>query len=303
MDGRRPLPPLNALRAFEAAARHGSFKHAADELGVTQGAVSRQVRLLEDWLGPPALFLRLGQGVELTATGEALLGETAAALDRLSAAAARHLVQGGKPAVEILRVNAFATFSLRWLLPRLAQFRARYPDVEVRLSTSNDDLESLRDSYDVIIRGGPDTFYLYESRLFLVERRLPICSPALLARSPIGSVDDLGRHVLLHTLKLPRIWSEWFAAAEHPPVEPAATLTFDHFYLSIQAALDGLGVAMGPGVLVADELRDGRLVAPFGDISLPTKNYYAYVPEKRAGDAVVQGFCAWLREVGLGAGN
>ena len=298
MEERRSLPPLNALRAFEAAARHGSFKHAAEELGVTQGAVSRQVRLLEDWLGPPALFLRLGQGVELTAAGAALLGEAAAALDRLSAAAGQHLVQGGKQPVEILRVNAFSTFSLRWLLPRLGKFRELYPDVEVRLSTSNDDLESLREPYDVIIRGGPDTFYGYESRLFLVERRLPVCSPALLARLPIRSVEDLGGHVLLHTSKLPRIWSEWFAMAGSPPVEPASTLMFDHFYLSIQAALDGLGVAMGPGVLVADELREGRLVAPFGDISLPTKNYYTYVPERRAGDAVVQAFCGWLEGSG-----
>jgi hypothetical protein len=119
VDKRRSLPPLNALRAFEAAARHSSFKHAADELGVTHGAISRHVRLLEDWLGPPALFLRLNRRVELTATGAALLAETATALDRLSAATARHLGQSGKPSPEILRVNAFSTFSLRWLLPRL----------------------------------------------------------------------------------------------------------------------------------------------------------------------------------------
>jgi LysR family glycine cleavage system transcriptional activator len=298
MQQRRSLPPLNALRAFEAAARHGSFKHAADELGVTHGAVSRHVRLLEDWLGPPALFLRLNRRVELTATGVALLSETAAALDRLSAAAARHLVQGGKPSPQIVRVNAFSTFSLRWLLPRLRQFRDRYPDVEVRLSTSDDPLDSLREPYDVIIRGGPDTFHGYASRLFLVERRSPVCSPALLDRSPIASVQDLRRHTLLHTAKLPRIWSEWFAAAGSPHVEPASTLTFDHFYLSIQAALDGLGVAMGPSALVGEDLEHGRLVAPFAAISLPTKNYHAYVPENRVSHPVIEAFCRWLEEAG-----
>jgi LysR family glycine cleavage system transcriptional activator len=256
------------------------------------------VRLLEDWLGPPALFLRLNRRVELTATGAALLSETATALDRLSAATARHLVQGGKPSLEILRVNAFSTFSLRWLLPRLGQFRDHHPDVEVRLSTSNDPLDALREPYDVIIRGGPDTFYGYTSRLFLVERRLPVCSPELFDRLPIISVQDLSRHTLLHTSKLPRIWHEWFAATGSPYVEPALTLIFDHFYLSIQAAIDGLGVAMGPSALVREDLENGRLIAPFKDISLPTKNYHAYVPETRAGDAVIRAFCRWLEEAG-----
>ncbi len=299
MDKRRSLPPLNALRAFEAAARHGSFKHAADELGVTHGAISRHVRLLEDWLGPPALFLRLNRRVELTATGATLLAETAAALDRLAAATRRHLARSGERSSALLRVNAFSTFSLRWLLPRLAQFRDRCPDVEVRLATSDEPLDALREPYDVIIRGGPDTFYGYTSRLFLVERRLPVCSPALLARSPIVSVRDLGRHTLLHTAKLPRIWPEWFAVAGSPYVEPASSLIFDHFYLSIQAAIDGLGVAMGPSALVAEELETGRLIAPFNGISLPTKNYHAYVPENRAGDPAIDAFCRWLEEAGL----
>ena len=299
LDRRRSLPPLNALRAFEAAARHGSFKHAAEELGVTHGAISRHVRLLEDWLGPPALFLRHNRRVELTPTGAALLSETAAALDRLAAATATHLVQGGRTPAKILRVNAFSTFTLRWLLPRLGAFREQHPDVEVRLFTSNDELDSLRDPYDVIIRGGPDTFYGYTSNLFLVERRLPVCSPALLQRLPLSSVADLGRHTLLHTAKLPRIWSEWFAAAGHENLEPESTLTFDHFYLSIQAAIDGLGVAMGPEILVANELASGLLVAPF-TASLPTKNYYTYVPESRAGDPVIAAFCKWLQENGLG---
>ena len=298
MQHGRALPPLNALRAFEAAARHGSFKYAASELGVTHGAVSRHVRLLEDWLGPPALFLRLNRRVELTPRGAALLLETTAALDRLSAATTRRGAQGGKPQSHILRVNAFSTFSLRWLLPRLGGFRDSHPGVEVRLSTSNDALDALREPYDVVIRGGPDTFYGYTSRLFLVERRLPVCSAALFARSPIRSIQDLSNHTLLHTSKLPRVWSEWFAVAGTPGVEPASTLTFDHFYLSIQAALDGLGVAMGPSVLVADDLANGRLVAPFGDISLPTKNYHAYVPENLANDPVVQSFCRWLEQAG-----
>ncbi len=295
--GGRSLPPLNAVRAFEAAARHGSFKDAADELGVTHGAVSRHVRLLEDWLGPPALFLRLNRRVVLTATGAALLAETGPALDRLSAAARRHRTRDGAAAPAVLRVNALATFSLRWLLPRLGRFRADHPEIEVRLSTSNEPVDALRDPHDVIIRGGPDTFYGYTSRLFLTERRLPVCSPATLARSPLREVADLAGHTLLRTSTLPRVWSDWFALAGHPEVA-AASLTLDHFYLTIQAALDGLGVAMGPSALVADDLGAGRLVAPFA-VSLPTRNYHAYLPDGRAGDPAVDAFCGWLRDVGL----
>ncbi len=179
----------------------------------------------------------------------------------------------------MLRVNALATFSLRWLLPRLEQFRADHPGIEVRLSTSNDPVDALRDPYDVVIRGGPDTFYGFGSRLFLTERRLPVCSPALLARLPLREVADLRHHTLLHTSALPRVWSDWFALAGSPDIEPAASLTLDHFYLTIQAALDGLGVAMGPTALVAGDLQAGRLIAPFAGISLPTRNYHVYFPE------------------------
>src|ERR1700744_5952195 len=145
---RRRLPPLNALRAFEAAARLGSFKEAAAELGVTQGASSRHIQLLEDWLGPPALFRRLSRRVELTPTGAALLAESGPALDSLANAADKHPAPDGKAPPALLRVNALATFTLRWLLPRLAQFREMHPEFEVRLSTSNEPVDALNESYD-----------------------------------------------------------------------------------------------------------------------------------------------------------
>ena len=297
-NARRTLPPLNALRAFEAAARLASFKDAAEELGVTHGAVSRHVGLLEDRLGPPALFRRLNRRVVLTPAGAALLAEAGPALDRLASAAARPQARDGAAPPAVLRVNALATFSLRWLLPRLGRFRERHPGIEVRLSTSNDPLDSLRDDCDVIIRGGPDTFYGFTSRLFLTERRLPVCSPALLARLPLAQVADLRRHTLLHVSTLPRAWPDWLAAAGERDVEPAASLTLDHFFLTIQAALDGLGIAMGPTVLVADDLAAGRLVAPFPGPGLPTRNYHAYVPDPQAGDPATAAFCGWLEEAG-----
>ncbi len=149
----------------------------------------------------------------LTPTGVALLAETGPALDRMSTAAERHRARGGKAPPAVLRVNALATFSLRWLLPRLAQFRDRHPEIEVRLSTSNAPVDTLSEVYDVIIRGGPDTFYGFTCHPFLIERRLPVCSLALLQRVPLSEAADLRSHTLIHASTLPRVWPDWLVAA------------------------------------------------------------------------------------------
>jgi LysR family glycine cleavage system transcriptional activator len=198
----------------------------------------------------------------------------------------------------VLRVNALATFSLRWLLPRLGQFRERHPEIEVRLSTSNQPVDALSEPYDVIIRGGPDTFYGFTCHPFLTERRLPVCSPALLERLPLDEVGDLRSHTFIHASTLPRVWPDWLAAAGAPDLQPAASFTLDHFYLTLQAALDGLGVAMGPTALVADDLTAGRLITPFPRVTLPTRDYHAYLPDARAGDLSAMSFCRWLEEIG-----
>ena len=297
----RPLPPLNAVRAFEAAARHGSFKDAAAELGVTHGAISRQIRLLEDWLGPPPLFRRLNRRVVLTPPGVALLAECGPALDRMAAAVRLHKGRSGSAPARVLRVNALATFSLRWLLPRLTLFRDGHPDIEVRLSTSNDPLDALAEPFDVVIRGGPDTFHGFVSRPLLSERRLPVCSPALLRRLPLDELADLERHTLLHVTSMPRLWRDWFRAAGVSEATEADSLTLDHFYLAIQAAIDGLGVAMGPTALVADDLAAGRLVTPFPAISLPARGYFAYLPRTSVIDPASAVFCDWLENVGAGS--
>ncbi|MCW0232115.1 MAG: LysR substrate-binding domain-containing protein [Ferrovibrio sp.] len=286
------MPPLNAIRAFEAAARRSSFKDAAAELGVTHGAVSRQIRLLEEWLGPPALFRRLSHGVALTAEGQALFAEIHPALERIAGAAALH---GRKASgTVVLRVNALATFSLRWLVPKLGLLREAHPDIEIELTTGNEPVDGLADDYDLIIRGGPDAFHGFEARLLLPERRLPACSPTLLRRQPLDEVGDLARHTLLHVASMPRLWRDWLAQAGHGSLEPAATLTLDHFYLSIQAAVDGLGVAMAPSTLIEDDLRAGRLMTPFPHISLPSRSYFAYTPLGSPLRAESERVCAWI---------
>jgi LysR family glycine cleavage system transcriptional activator len=292
---KRILPPLNALRAFEAAGRLGSFKEAAAELHVTHGAVSQHVRLLEEWLGA-SLFERHNRRVALTPAAKAYLEEIGPLFEQLSQATARY----GFPETvsRTLSVNAPATFTLRWLVPRLAQFRAENPDVNVKVETSNESVESLKDNYDIIIRGGPDTFYGYSMRLFLSEERLPVCSPALLQRLPLRMPEDMRQHTLLHTSSLPRLWPDWLTRAEIPALRPAATLTFDHFYLTLQAAIDGIGIAMGPSALVSDDLAAGRLVAPFAGPRLPSRSYCTYVPDGKSANDLVVLFRSWLEREG-----
>ncbi|MFM0392015.1 transcriptional regulator GcvA [Paraburkholderia phytofirmans] len=288
---KRTLPPLNALRAFEAAGRLGSFKEAAAELHVTHGAVSQHVRALEEWLGA-SLFERHNRRVALTSAAKAYLAEIGPLFEELSQATARY----GFPETHsrTLSVNAPATFTLRWLVPRLATFRAAHPDVDVNVQTSNESLESLKETYDVIVRGGPDTFYGYAMRPFLSEERIPVCSPALLQRLPLRTPDDMRQHTLLHTSSLPRVWPDWLASAKIPALRPAAALTFDHFFLTLQAAIDGIGIAMGPTALVADDLAAGRLVAPFAGPRLPSRSYCTYVPDGKSADELVVLFRAWL---------
>lgn len=286
----RKLPPLNSLRAFEAAARLGSFTLAADELCVTHGAISRHVQQLEAWLGR-ALFERHNRRVELTEAGRTYLAEVGASFDRIALATAQQLERGQQ---QVLRVSAPATFSLRWLVPRLSSFQVAHPHIEVRLSTSNEPIEKLRDVVDLIIRGGPQAIDGYVADEFLSEVRLPVCAPRLLEGRKLRKPADLAHFTLLHAATYPGMWPEWLAAAGEPHLMPRQSLTLEHFYLTLQGALDGLGVAMGPIALVADDIAEGRLVQPFKSPVMPPWRYFTYVATARAEDGAIRAFKDWL---------
>jgi LysR family glycine cleavage system transcriptional activator len=292
---KRSLPPLNALRAFEAVGRRGSFKDAAAELHVTPGAVSQQVRALEAWLGS-ALFERHNRHVKPTLAAQAYLREIGPLFAQLARATAGF--DSPESISRTLSVNAPATFTLRWLVPRLAGFRAAHPGVDLSIETSNAPLDSLKEDHDLVIRGGPDTFYGYSMQPFLTEQRLPVCSPELLRHTPLRTPRDLRRHTLLHTSSLPRLWPDWLASARVPALRPVAALTFDHFYLTLQAAVDGIGIAMGPTALIAGDLASGRLVAPLAGPRLPSRSYCTYVPDAKSDEERVLLFRAWLRREG-----
>jgi LysR family glycine cleavage system transcriptional activator len=293
----RKLPPLNALRAFEAAARLGSISLAADELCVTHGAISRHVQQLETWLGRP-LFERYNRRIELTAAGHGYLAEISASFDRIAQATAKQLQRGRH---QVLRLSAPATFSLRWLVPRLSSFQLSHPDIEVRLSTSNEPIEKLRDDIDLIIRGGPQEIGGYVAEEFLSEVRLPVCAPKLLAGKVLQEPRDLVHFTLLHAATYPGMWPDWLAKAGQADLAPLKSLTLEHFYLTLQGALDGLGIAMGPTALVADDIAEGRLVFPFSGPSLAPWRYFSYVADSRADDSAVIAFRAWLKTTGAAA--
>jgi LysR family glycine cleavage system transcriptional activator len=290
---RARLPPLNAIKAFEAAARHGSFTGAADELGVTHGAVSRQVRLLEEWLGR-RLFVRTSRNAVSTRAGTDLLAEVAPALDRLAAAAAR---LRDRPGRGVLRISALPTFAMRWLIPRLSEFQRDHPHVELRIVTASTAAEQFQMDVDAVITG-PAEQPGWSGRRFLGEARLPLLSPELMQRVPLGGIPDLANHTLLHAATLLDAWPRWLAEVGQPDLKPARAQVYEHFYFAIQAALQGLGVMMGPVALVAEELREGRLIAPISEPALRTRGYHVY---SRIADGDPPEFAAlqrWLLSAG-----
>ncbi len=296
---RRHLPPLSALRAFEAAARRGSFTAGAEELLVTHGAISRQIASLEAWLGL-ALFDRVGRRVRLTASGRDYLEAMSRAFDGM-AEATRRLTEVG--AVKSLTINALPTFSMRWLLPLLARFQQRHPDVALRLVTSDRPLDEVGEPFDVAIRRGPDTWPGCMAAPFLAEWEVPVMSPALAARQPIARAADLAGHTLLHADTRPGAWRRWLTAAGQGGLVVAGQQRFDHFYLTLQAAADGLGVALGPLPILADELASGRLVAPLDGPQLEARGYWRVIPQARAADPAVQALSDWLDAEGQAAGD
>ena len=291
---REKLPPLNALRNFEAVARHGSFAAAADDLHVTHWAVGKQIRLLEDWFGVP-LFERRARGVVLTDDGAALLNDVNSAFERLATAAARLRHDGVAHRVSgIVRVNVMASFALCWLLPRLANFQARYPDIEVRLSTTSRKLRYIGDAFDIGVRSGHEQGTGLVSRTLMADVRLPACSPALLRQHPIQNVADLRHHTLLHSTSTRTAWSHWLREAGAPHLRAARHVEFDHAYLQLGAAVEGLGVTLASLPMIGRDLAAGRLVCPLGAPGWRAADYTLAINAGRAGDDAVQAFEQWI---------
>lgn len=292
----RKLPPLNAVRAFEAAGRHQSFTKAAVELHVTHGAVSRQVALLEAWLGQP-LFSRARSQVALTAAGRRYLSDMTPALDRIAVASAQLQQAHARGAQSALRVSAPPTFTMRWLIPRMSAFQREHADVEIKLTTSLAPVDFRQHGYDLAIRGATEPLARCRSLPFMTETIVPVCHVDLLERG-LQKPADLARHTLIDYDTAPYTWAEWLVAASVPRVEPAGRQNFEEMYFALQAAAEGLGVVLVPLFLVADDIIGGRLCAPFGLRAAKLRRYYANAAAGAGPASLVDAFCEWLLREG-----
>jgi LysR family transcriptional regulator, glycine cleavage system transcriptional activator len=290
----RKLPPLNAVRTFEAAARHVSFTKAADELNVTHGAVSRQVALLEEWFGVK-LFRRAPSQLGLTEAGQTYYREVTAILDRL-ALASMDMKDQATPAV--LRVNAPPTFTMRWLIGRIAAFQRKRPDVELRLTTSLGLVNSSDLSSDVAIRGEQPAMAGWRSMHFMTELIAPVCHVDLLERGALTTPADLTRFTLLTYLTEPYDWRQWLLSAGGEMSSGQSTLRFEQMYFALQATQDRLGIGLFPLFLVIDDLVSRRLCVPFGPLGLRKRAYSALFRDEMKDLAVINEFCGWLSDAG-----
>lgn len=287
------LPPLNPLRAFEAAGRLQSIRRAAEELSVTPGAVSRQVQSLETYLGI-RLFRREPREIVLTEEGERYLLAIGKHLEGIREATQ---ILTGRKTVDLINVRAYTTFSMKWLIPRLGSFHASNTTTEVRLTTSNENVDFDRENVDGAIRLGDGSWPGLEADRLLPNELVPLCSPAFRRAHPLKTVQDLAGLPLLHSFVRADDWRYWLEAAGARGIDPYAGNKFASSTLAYQAALEGLGIMMAQKVLFLDDLRSRRLVQPLrftlnrGDFTY----YFVYSPNRLRNPAFRR-FRTWLLE-------
>jgi DNA-binding transcriptional LysR family regulator len=287
------------LRAFETAARHLSFTHAADELCVTQGAISRSVKALEDYLGEP-LFKRTGHGLALTERSEILALKLSDGFLRLGEAADEFR---GLQAPPILTVRTYTSFLIGFLIPNLPDFQLKHPDIRVRLISANDSTEFVREIADVRIRYGRGHWKNTESTLLFHESLRPLCSPSLLdpANRPYP-IEELRRHVLLHPEMRQADWPNWLSVAGIADLGPRDNVVFDELSIAYQAAMAGAGMVMAQRGYFEREVANGSLFEPFDPVLQRDLGYYLTAPTNRSDAPPVRVFKRWLLETLAKAG-
>jgi LysR family glycine cleavage system transcriptional activator len=281
---------LSALRAFEAAARNGSIPRAAEELLVTPGAVARQIRTLEDYFGA-SLFERNNRDMRLTGASGTYAAALTEVFDQLERATRRMV---GSQRLDKLHVYSSITFTLRWLVPHLPSFHMRYPHLELQLTAAVPSAIDLADgAIDVAIQSIPPHPEMISHRLIDVEF-VPVCSPKFLAEhGPLETVADLGRVTLLSSTARSKDWENWLAAAGSPGLEPVHVIDFENSSLAYQAALEGIGVAIGRRFLLAEDLAAGRLLTPLDFVFRDGSAFHIVYSPKAASNPQVIQFRDW----------
>ncbi|GAB3119679.1 transcriptional regulator GcvA [Novispirillum itersonii] len=288
---RRILPSLTALQCFEAAARHSSITRAAEELNMTQSAVSRQIRNLEDFL-QRKLFRRVKQRIVLTPVGEVYAGEIRAVLDRAETATVQVMAYHNRGG--LLTVACLPTFGSRWLVPRLSRFTEKHPDIQLNLITQIRPFDFSEESADIAIHFGAESWPGAQSHRLMGEDIAPVCAPRLLeGRGPL-TPDRIREFTLLQHSTRPRAWQEWCAAEGVTGLDAFVGPRFEHFHLVAQAAVAGLGMAILPLFLIQDELASGALVRPFAQAIRSSHSYYVVYPDHKADLPGVRAFRDWI---------
>jgi LysR family transcriptional regulator, regulator of gene expression of beta-lactamase len=281
----RPHLPLNALRAFEAAARHLSFTRAAIELCVTQAAVSHQVKLLEERIGV-TLFRRLPRGLMITEEGQALLPTLQESFDRMAEMLERF--EGGHMR-EVLTLGAVGTFAVGWLLPRLADFTERYPFIDLRLSTNNNRVDIAAEGLDYTIRFGNGAWHDIEAEALFEAPLSALCIPSIAKQ--VKHPEDLARQPLLRSYRADE-WPSWFETARVTP-PPIHGMVFDSSVLMIEAAIQGIGVALAPPLMFSRHLAAGTIEQPF-PIYISKGSYWITRLKSRAVTPAMEAFRHWI---------
>ncbi|MBB3211890.1 DNA-binding transcriptional LysR family regulator [Herbaspirillum sp. Sphag1AN] len=267
---------------------------AAAELGITHGAVSRQIKLLEDWLGQP-LFSRDGQRNVATAHARAFAEEISEAFNRISDASVRF---GRTPSTRVIRVNAQTTFAMRWLIPRLHTFHRSHPDIEVSVSTANSAQISGLIGFDLLIRKEPlekPEWHHFERRVLFEEKLTLIAAPFLLQAHPINNPSDLSKHIFVTSQTRPGEWEKWLEAYSIPHIRPIRFQRFDHYHVTLQAVIDGLGLGIGGIPTLSHDIKQRRLVEPFPVLTTGAR-YVVLVPPDIDKSAPLRNFLTWLEE-------
>jgi LysR family glycine cleavage system transcriptional activator len=292
----RQLPPLQSVRAFEAAARYLSFNRAAEELHVTPSAVSHRIRALEEYLGVK-LFDRLTRRVILTRDGQTFLPAVQSALDQIAAAAERIQENRDDGA---LTVQSSPNFATEWLVPRLMGFQAEYPEVEVKLMTTRgrDGIRFDFEQVDLAIWYGKGNWPDVDCEWLLSEELVPVCSPDLLrGEGALSSPEDLREATLIHVLMRIGQWRNWLEAAGIEGIDAERGPKFQNTPLALEAAMTGMGVAIANRSFVTDHLRDGRLVIPFDHDLSSESAYYLIYPKQGLQRRGAIAFREWIRDV------
>jgi LysR family glycine cleavage system transcriptional activator len=285
------LPPVADLLAFEAAARHTNISRAAQELHLTQSAVSRQIRQLEAHLGT-ALFHRVRQRVVLTDAGRVYAADVQAVLQQLSACTQKAMAFSGTDG--LLNLAVLPTLGTRWLIPRLERFMALHPDAMVNFSARTEPFDFAGTTFDAAIHFGAPHWAGAVCEYLMHEQTVPVCSPLYRQRHPLRTPEDLGRVVLLQQSTRPTQWAEWFEQVGVPTAAALRGPRLEHFAMLAQAAASHLGVALLPRFLIEQELAQGSLVT-LSDTALQSADaYYLVYPEARAQTPLVKAFRDWL---------